>query len=46
MPVTCVLNFDHVAIAQRSRVGPVLTTLSEERWSEIREVLLIAWGFK
>lgn len=46
MPVTCALNFDHVALAQRSRLGPVLTTLGEERWSEIREALLIACGFK
>jgi mRNA interferase MazF len=46
MPVMCALNFDHVALAQRTRVGPVLAVLDEQRWSEIRNALLIACGFK
>jgi len=25
MPETCALNFDHVTLAQRSRLGPVIT---------------------
>ena len=45
MSVTCALNFDHVAIAQRSRLGPVLCVLPEQRWPEVREALLIACGF-
>jgi hypothetical protein len=24
MPVACALNFDHVALAQRDRIGPVI----------------------
>jgi mRNA interferase MazF len=31
MPTSCALNFDHVGIAQRSRLGPVLATLPEQR---------------
>jgi mRNA interferase MazF len=45
MPVTCALNFDHVALAQRSRLGPVLCELPETRWPEARQALLTACGF-
>jgi mRNA interferase MazF len=45
MPAACALNFDHVSLAQRSRIGPVLSDLLETRWAEVREALLIACGF-
>ena len=45
MPVVCALNFDHVALAQRSRFGAVLSVLDNRRWPEIRKALLIACGF-
>jgi mRNA interferase MazF len=45
MPVECVLNFDHVALAQRSKLGAVLTTLQSHRWPEIERALLVACGF-
>jgi mRNA interferase MazF len=45
MPVTCALNFDHVALAQRSRIGAALCSLPEDRWSEVRSALLVACGF-
>jgi mRNA interferase MazF len=45
MPAACALNFDHVSLAQRSRIGPVLCYLSETRWAEVRDALLIACGF-
>jgi mRNA interferase MazF len=45
MPTACALNFDHVSLAQRNRIGPVLCSLLEERWSEVRRALLIACGF-
>ena len=32
MPAACALNFDHVSLAQRSRIGPVLCDLLETRW--------------
>jgi mRNA interferase MazF len=45
MPTACALNFDHVALAQRDRVGPVLCTLPDARWAEVRRALLLACGF-
>jgi mRNA interferase MazF len=45
MPVACALNFDHASLAQRSRIGPVLGYLSETRWAEVRDALLVACGF-
>ncbi|MFI5366359.1 MAG: type II toxin-antitoxin system PemK/MazF family toxin [Candidatus Binatia bacterium] len=46
MPTSCALNFDHVGIAQRARLGAVLTTLAESRWPEVESALLIACGFE
>jgi mRNA interferase MazF len=45
MPTTCALNFDHISLAQRGRIGGVVCTLSDERWPEIRSALLVACGF-
>ena len=45
MPAACALNFDHVALAQRSRLGPVLCDLLEPRGAEERDALVIACGF-
>ncbi len=45
MPVECALNFDHVSLAQRNRMGAVLCTLLETRWLEVRRALLTACGF-
>jgi mRNA interferase MazF len=45
MPTDCALNFDHVSLAQRSRLGPVLTMLPQARWPDVERALLIACGF-
>jgi mRNA interferase MazF len=45
MPSVCALNFDHVALAQRGRLGPVICTLAQNRWDEVRSALLTACGF-
>jgi mRNA interferase MazF len=45
MPSDCAINFDHVALAQRSRLGPVVCNLPETRWGEVRRALLTACGF-
>ena len=45
MPVACALNFDHVSFAQRNRIGSVICSLPESRWSEARSALMIACGF-
>ena len=46
MPVTCALNLDHVALAQKGRLGSLVASLSASRWSEVRTALLIACGFE
>ena len=46
MPVACALNFDHVALAQRSRLGATLCTLPTARWPEVERAFLIAGGFE
>ena len=46
MPVVSALNFDHTALAQRQRLGALLSSLPEERWPEARQALLIACGFE
>lgn len=45
MPAACALNFDHIALAQRDRIGALISTLREERWEEVRRALLVACGF-
>jgi hypothetical protein len=45
MLAACALNFDHLALGERNRFGSLLCNLSEERWPEVRRVLLIACGF-
>jgi mRNA interferase MazF len=45
MPVVCALNFDHVSLAQRSRIEGALCTLPESRWPDVRRALLVACGF-
>jgi mRNA interferase MazF len=46
MPVVCALNFDHVSLAQRDRIGDILCTLPEARWPEVQRALMIACGFE
>lgn len=45
MPVACALNFDHVALAQRSNIGAFIATLPEKLWSYVERALLAACGF-
>lgn len=46
MPVVSALNFDHIALAQRQRIGSVICTLPESRWTEVQRALMIACGFE
>ena len=46
MPEACALNFDHIGLVQRSRLGAVITELPPARWSEIEQALLVACGFR
>ncbi|HEX7480162.1 MAG TPA: type II toxin-antitoxin system PemK/MazF family toxin [Polyangiales bacterium] len=45
MPVICALNFDHVSLAQRTRIGPFICSLPEGRWADVKQALLVACGF-
>jgi mRNA interferase MazF len=45
MPVSCVLNFDHVSLAQRPRLGALIATLPPDKWPTVRDALLVACGF-
>jgi mRNA interferase MazF len=45
MPATSALNFDHISLAQRSRIGALLCTLPDDRWPEVQRALLVACGF-
>ena len=45
MPVTCALNFDHISLAQRDRIGDLLCALPEARWPEVQRALMVACGF-
>lgn len=46
MPVVSALNLDHIALAQRQRIGSMICTLPESRWDEVRRALIIACGFE
>lgn len=46
MPESCALNFDHVTLVQRSKLGAVITELPPTRWPEIEQALLVACGFR
>ena len=46
MPVACAVNFDHVSLAQRVRIGALICELRTERWPEARAALLVACGFE
>jgi mRNA interferase MazF len=45
MPVTCALNFDHLSLAQRDRIGNPICHLPDNRWAEVQRALMIACGF-
>lgn len=45
VPAPCALNFDHVSLAQRDRLGSVLCAFPEDRWPEAQRALLTACGF-
>jgi len=46
LPVPCALNFDHVSLAQRQRIGTLVASLSPARWPEVEHALLVACGFR
>jgi len=44
MPRECAVNLDHVQTVDRAKVGPLITTVSLAKMSEVRGALLFALG--
>jgi mRNA interferase MazF len=44
MPTACALNFDHVSLARKERIGATIARLDEARWREVERALLVACG--
>jgi mRNA interferase MazF len=45
MPRECAVNLDHIQTVSKNKIGPLITTLSQEKVSEIRSSLMFALGF-
>jgi mRNA interferase MazF len=45
MPAACALNFDHVPLARKERIGATIARLNESRWPEVERALPFACGF-
>jgi mRNA interferase MazF len=45
MPRDCAINLDHVQTVAKSRLGPLISTVSSRRLPELRAALLFALGF-
>jgi mRNA interferase MazF len=41
----CALNLDHIQTVSKGKIGPLITTLSSGKMSELRSALLFALGF-
>ena len=45
MPQECAVNVDHVQTVAKAKIGPLITTLSARKMTELRSALLFALGF-
>jgi len=45
MPRACAVNLDHIQTVSKGNVGPLITTLSAPKMSELRAACLFALGF-
>jgi len=45
MPRECAVNLDHMQTVSKDKIGPLITTLSPIKLSEIRSALIFALGF-
>jgi mRNA interferase MazF len=45
MPRDCAVNLDHLQTVSKGKIGPLITTLSSVKMSELRLALLFALGF-
>lgn len=45
MPHECAVNLDHIQTVSKGKIGPLITTLSSAKMTELRSALLFALGF-
>lgn len=45
MPRGCAVNLDHLQTVSKSKIGPLITTLSPKKMLELRSALMFALGF-
>jgi len=45
LPRDCAVNLDHIQTVSKGKIGPLITTLSPMKMSELRTALLFALGF-
>jgi mRNA interferase MazF len=45
MPRNCSVNLDHIQTVSKGKIGPLITTLSSAKMTELRSALLFALGF-
>ncbi len=45
MPRDCAVNLDHIQTVSKGKIGPLITTLSSTKVSELRSALPFAFGF-
>jgi mRNA interferase MazF len=45
MPQECAVNLDHIQTVSKGKIGPLITTLSSTKMTELRSALLFALGF-
>lgn len=46
MPKDCAINLDHIQTVAKARIGPLVTTLNDQRLIELRSACLFALGFR
>lgn len=45
LPQDCCINLDHIQTVSKSRIGSVITTLSEQKLIQLRAAILFVLGF-
>lgn len=45
MTKNCAINLDHIQTVSKAKIGPLISTLSSKKMSELKSALLFALGF-
>ena len=43
MPQECAVNFDHIQTVSKGKIGARITTISNEKWDQVRKAILFAF---